>query len=132
LIDFNALKFNEQGLIPVIIQDAETNEPLTLAYMNRDAIEKSLETGKIYVFRRSQGKLMMKGERSGMTQDVQEVRLDCAGNSLLMRVIPRGPGCHEGYPSCYYRLLDSQSGDWIATGEREFDPALVYGEKSGG
>jgi phosphoribosyl-AMP cyclohydrolase len=127
--DFEQIKFNDQGLIPVIIQDVDTSEPLTLAYLNREALEKTLETGKIHVFRRSQGRLMMKGEQSGMTQDVKEVRLDCAGNSLLIKVHPNGPGCHEGYHSCYFRRLNSETEEWEATGERGFDPAAVYGEK---
>ena len=115
---FDDIRFNEQGLVPVIIQDAVTSEPLTLAYMNREALEKTLEVGKIHLFRRSKGRLMMKGEQSGMTQDVQEVRLDCAGNSLLIKVKPHGPGCHEGYHSCYYRRLDADRDEWEATGER--------------
>jgi phosphoribosyl-AMP cyclohydrolase len=126
--EFDSLRFNDQGLIPVIIQDAGSREPLTLAYMNREALEKTVETGKIHLFRRSHGKLMMKGEQSGMTQDVEEVRVDCSNNSLLIRVRPKGPGCHEGYFSCYYRRLNMDAGEWETTEERGFDPQAVYGQ----
>lgn len=128
----DSVKFNDQGLVPVGIQDAITSEFLTLAYMNREALEKSLETGKIHVFRRSKNRLMMKGEQSGMTQDVTEVRIDCMGNSVLILVNPHGPGCHEGYHSCYYRRWNAATGEWDVTGERGFDPAEVYGKPATG
>lgn len=126
MAELTEIRFDDRGLVPVIIQDAETDEVLTLAYMNREALERTIETGRIHVFRRSQGRLMMKGEQSGMIQEVREVRIDCAGNSLLMRVRPHGPGCHEGYHSCFYRRLDVATGEWEVTAEREFDPSVVY------
>ena len=78
---FDALNFNDAGLIPAMIVDAADNRPLTLCYMNRAAIEKTLETGLVHVFRRSKGRLMLKGETSGHTQAVKQVAIDCAGNS---------------------------------------------------
>lgn len=121
-----ALKFDDKGLIFVAIQDDETLEILTLAYMNREALEKTLETRKVHVYRRSKGRVMMKGETSGMTQDVTEVRVNCDDNSVVFKVRPHGPGCHEGYHSCYYRRLDPDTGEWEVTAERGFDPEEVY------
>jgi phosphoribosyl-AMP cyclohydrolase len=123
-----SLRYNDQGLIFIAIQDAGTLEILTLAYMNREAVEKTLETGKIHVYRRSKGRVMMKGETSGMTQDVTEVRVNCDDNSLIFKVRPHGPGCHEGYPSCYYRRLNPDTGEWETTAERGFDPKEIYGK----
>lgn len=120
------IKFNDQGLIPIAVQDAGTLEMLTLAFMNPEALEKTLETGKIHVFRRSRGRVMMKGETSGMTQDVTEVRVNCDDNSVLFLVNPHGPGCHEGYHSCYFRRLNPDTGEWDVIAERGFDPADVY------
>jgi phosphoribosyl-AMP cyclohydrolase len=118
-----------KDLIPVVIQDIQTRQVLTLAYMNPEALQKTLETGKIHVFRRSKGRVMMKGETSGMVQEVCEVRVDCANNSLLFLVRPRGPGCHEGYPSCYFRRFHPETGEWTVEEEREFDPQEVYGKR---
>ncbi|MBW3622587.1 MAG: phosphoribosyl-AMP cyclohydrolase [Armatimonadetes bacterium] len=120
------LRFDPQGLIFIAVQDADTLEILTLAYMNREALEKTLETGKIHVYRRSKDRVMMKGETSGMTQDVTEVRVNCDNNSIVFKVRPHGPGCHEGYHSCYFRRLDSNTGEWVVTSERGFDPKEVY------
>ncbi len=110
----NKLKFSESGLIPAIIQDYKTLEVLTLCYMNRDALEKTFETGKIHLWRRSKQKLMMKGETSGCCQLVKEVRRDCEDNSLLFKVEQLGHGaCHTGNKTCYYRKFggDYESGN---------------------
>jgi phosphoribosyl-AMP cyclohydrolase len=128
-VGLEQIKFSDQGLIPVAIQDADTLEVLTLAFMNREALEKTLDTGKIHVYRRSKGRVMMKGETSGMTQDVTEVRVNCDGNSVVLLVRPHGPGCHEGYHSCYFRRLNPETGEWETVGERGFDPEEVYGKK---
>ena len=92
----NKLKFNEKGLIPAIIQDCKTNKVLTLCYMNEEALRKTLDEGKVHVFRRSKGKLMMKGETSGCIQTVREVFADCENNSLLFRVDQKDVACHTG------------------------------------
>lgn len=119
------LKFNEKGLIPAIIQDEISGEVLTLCYMNKEALEKTFKEGKIYVYRRSKGKLMMKGETSGCVQNLRKVYIDCEGNSLLFEVEQVKAGCHEGYFSCYFRELD-KDGNITITAERIFDPEKVY------
>jgi phosphoribosyl-AMP cyclohydrolase len=96
-----AVRFNEQGLVPAIIQDAAAKRVLTLCYLNEAALRKSLETGTIYVFRRSQNRLMQKGETSGHVQVIKEVAVDCEGKSLLLIVRQHVAGCHTGYFSCY-------------------------------
>lgn len=128
MMGLETLKYNDQGLIFIAVQDADTLEILTLAYMNREALEKTLETGKIHVYRRSRGRVMMKGETSGMTQDVTEVRVNCDDNSVVFKVRPHGPGCHEGYHSCYFRRLNPDTGEWEVTAKRGFDPKEVYGK----
>lgn len=119
------LKFDEKGLIPAIIQDEISGEVLTLCYMNKDALEKTLKEGKVYVYRRSKGKLMLKGETSGCVQKVRNVHIDCEGNSLLFEVEQEKAACHEGYFSCYFRQVD-KDGNIVITAERIFDPKDVY------
>ena len=80
------IKFDDKGLVPAIIQDAKSGDVLTLCYMNKDALEKTMEEGFIYVFRRSKGKLMKKGETSGCVQKVKSVCIDCEGNSILFKI----------------------------------------------
>ena len=119
------LKFADNGLIPAIIQDRKTREVLTLCYMTREAIAKTLEEGKIYVFRRSKGRLMLKGETSGCIQTVKTLCIDCEGNSLLFIVDQEKAACHTGYFTCYFRKLD-KNGVFKTTGKRVFDPSEVY------
>ncbi len=99
------IHFDENGLVPVVTQDADTGEVLMLAYANREAVEQSIETGEAFYYSRSRGELWRKGETSGNTQRVVEVRLDCDGDALLYRVEPRGPACHTGERSCFFTLL---------------------------
>ena len=99
------LKFDKDRLIPVIIQDVKTNDVLTLCYMNEEALSKTLQTGKIHVWRRSREKLMMKGETSGCVQFVKEVLVDCENNSLLIKVEQAGAACHTGEKTCYFTEL---------------------------
>ncbi len=119
------LKFDDKGLIPAIIQDEKSKEVLTLCYLNHEALEKTFEEGCVYVFRRSKGKLMKKGETSGCTQKVKGVCIDCEGNSILIKVEQRIAGCHEGYFTCYFRQID-KSGKVKIIGKRIFDPKEVY------
>ncbi len=100
------LRFDDKGLIPAIIQNFETNEVLTLCYMNREALDKTFETGKVHLWRRSKGKLMMKGETSGCVQFVKEIFVDCENNSILVKVEQVGVACHTGEKTCYYRRLE--------------------------
>ncbi|MET1124279.1 MAG: phosphoribosyl-AMP cyclohydrolase [Archaeoglobaceae archaeon] len=100
------LKFDERGLIPVIAQDARTKEVLMLAYANREAVEKTLQTGYAHYWSRSRRKLWMKGETSGNVQKVVEVRVDCDGDALLYIVEQEGNACHTGNRSCFFRRLE--------------------------
>ena len=119
------IKFNDKGLIPAIIQDEKTKEVLTLCYMNQDALLKTLEEGKVYVFRRSKGRLMLKGETSGCVQTLKSLSIDCEGNSLLFKVDQERAACHEGFFTCYFRQL-KKDGTFETIGERIFDPKKVY------
>jgi len=119
------IKFNDQGLIPAIIQDDKSGAVLTLCYMNKEALEKTMETGIIYVFRRSKGRLMMKGETSGCTQAVKSVYIDCEGNSILFRIEQKRAACHTGYFTCYFRKMD-KTGALVTEGKPLFDPKEVY------
>ena len=119
------IKFDDKGLVPAIIQDEKSKEVLTLCYMNQDALLKTLEEGKVYVFRRSKGRLMLKGETSGCIQKVRKLHIDCEGNSLLFEVEQVKAGCHEGYFSCYFREVD-KDGNINITASRIFDPKDVY------
>lgn len=93
------------GLIPVVVQDHRTMEVLTLAYVNREALEKTLETGYAHYFRRSFGRVMKKGETSGNVQEVEEVLVDCDHDAVLYLVEPRGPACHLGEKTCFHNRL---------------------------
>ena len=102
------IRFDERGLVPVIAQDATTGAVLTLAYANREAVERTLESGEAHYYSRSRGELWRKGATSGNTQKVIEVRLDCDGDALLYRVEPRGPACHTGEESCFFTTLSGE------------------------
>lgn len=116
------LKFDDKGLITAIAQDHETNEILMLAFMNLEALEKTVETGKAHYFSRSRGKLWLKGESSGHVQLVLDMYIDCDADAVLMKIEQLGGGaCHMGYRSCFYRTLE---GDVIS--EKVFDPEDVY------
>ena len=120
-----AIQFNEQGLVPAIIQDAASKQVLTLCYLNREALAKTLAEGEVYVFRRSAGRLMKKGETSGHTQRVRAVSVDCEGQSLLIEVQQRVAACHAGYFTCYFRQR-GKNGSLRTVGKRVFDPSKVY------
>ena len=93
----SVLQFNDQGLIPAVVQDVKTKQVLTLCYLNREALDKSLKGGKVYVFRRSQNRLMLKGETSGHIQVIKEVRVDCEGKSLVLLVSQKVAACHAEF-----------------------------------
>ena len=103
------VKFDDKGLIPAVIVDVTDNRVLTLCFMNQDALEKTIETGKVHVFRRSKNRLMLKGETSGHTQSVEEVFFDCEGKSLVIKVKQKVAACHAGYMSCYYRKYNDKT-----------------------
>jgi phosphoribosyl-ATP pyrophosphohydrolase/phosphoribosyl-AMP cyclohydrolase len=98
-------QFDSQGLIPAVIQDVSTGEVLMLAYMNADSLARTLETGETWFWSRSRGELWHKGETSGNTQRVVSVSIDCDQDTLLIKVEPRGPACHTGQKSCFFREL---------------------------
>ena len=102
------LKFDANGLIPAIVQDANTKEVLMLAYMNRQSLQLTLEKGETYFWSRSRGKLWHKGETSGNIQRVIEVSVDCDADTLLIQVEPNGPACHTGERTCFYRNLEGE------------------------
>ncbi|GHH97538.1 bifunctional phosphoribosyl-AMP cyclohydrolase/phosphoribosyl-ATP diphosphatase HisIE [Neobacillus kokaensis] len=97
----NEIKFDEKGLVPAIVQDAETLEVLTLAYMNKESLEKTQETGETWFYSRSRQELWHKGETSGNTQTVVDIKYDCDKDALLVLVNPKGPACHTGAVSCF-------------------------------
>ena len=118
------------GLLPAIVQDARTGEVLMLGFMNEQAYAETRASGAVTFYSRTRGKLWRKGEQSGHTLRVCEVRVDCDAETILVRVEPAGPGvCHEGYRSCFFRRIgDDGAVDVIE--ERAFDPSAVYGGES--
>jgi phosphoribosyl-AMP cyclohydrolase len=113
------------GLVPAIVQDAETKEVLMMAYMNSESWEATLQTGKATYWSRSRQSLWMKGESSGNIQLVKNIFIDCDNDTLLLHVEQLGgAACHTGYKSCFYRKLDG--GDFIIVGEKIFNPEEVY------
>jgi len=119
------LRWDDRGLVPAVVQDATTKQVLTLCYLNRAALRKSLEEGKVYVFRRSQRRLMQKGETSGHIQVIRRVLVDCEGKSLVFLVRQRVAACHAGYFTCYFRRL-GRDGKVVTVGRRVFNPAKIY------
>jgi len=113
------------GLIPAIVQDHARGEVLMMAYMNREAWEATLSTGKATFWSRSRKQLWIKGESSGHTQLVQEIRVDCDADTILLRVIQQGgAACHTGHPSCFYRQVTGN--ELVTISEPVFDPKEVY------
>lgn len=104
-VSFSEIKFDANGLVPAIVQDAETGEVLMLAYMNGQSLQLTREKGETYFWSRSRQELWHKGATSGNVQRVVEVRVDCDADALLIRVHPAGPACHTGNQTCFYREL---------------------------
>jgi phosphoribosyl-AMP cyclohydrolase len=118
--------FDAQGLVITAITDHQSNRLLVLCYMNREALERTLCEGRVYVYRRSRQQVMLKGETSGHIQTVREIRLNCDENSLEIRVEQQVAACHAGYFSCYYRHWDAQTESWVIHDQPVFDPDKVY------
>jgi phosphoribosyl-AMP cyclohydrolase len=113
------------GLVPAVVQDYESGEVLMLAYINREAWEATLSTGKATYFSRSRKKLWIKGETSGNMQIVREIRIDCDDDTVLFKVEQiGGAACHKGYKSCFYKKVNDNTIEIIE--KRVFDPAEVY------
>ena len=108
---YNKLKFDAQGLIPAIVQEQKTGRVLMMAWMNRESLEKTVQTGKTWFWSRSRRQFWMKGESSGHTQAVKDIAFDCDGDTLLIQVEQTGAACHEGYRSCFFRSVSPGGGD---------------------
>lgn len=120
------VQFDERGLVPVIVQDVESGQVLMMAWMNDQALKKSLLTRKATFYSRSRQKLWVKGESSGHHQEVIEIRVDCDQDVVLLRCKSHGPCCHVGYTSCFYRRMEGEDSLRLVE-ERVFDPEKVYG-----
>lgn len=125
-MDLTDLKFDDQGLIPAVVCDHETNEVLMVGYMNAEAVQATVSTGHATFWSRSRQKFWVKGETSGHFQNVKWIRLDCDGDCLLIGVEQIGAACHTGYRSCFYREL--REGQWQVICEPVFDPKETYGQ----
>lgn len=121
------VKFNDAGLVPAIVQDADNGDVLMMAWMNAESLKDTLRTGKTHFYSRSRQKYWMKGESSGHTQEVVSVHVDCDADTLLIKARQNGAACHEGYRSCFFRRVDD-NGQWAVTDEKLFDPKQVYGK----
>jgi len=121
MIDFD----KSGGLVPAIAQDHATGQVLMLAWMNREAFDETVRTGRACYWSRSRSKLWRKGEESGHVQEVKEICIDCDADTILLKVHQiGGAACHEGYASCFFRKLEN--GELVTVGERLFDPKQVY------
>ncbi len=126
----NELNFgkSEDGLIPAIVQHYESGEILMLAYINKEAWQKTLETGKAHFWSRSRNKLWLKGESSGHVQMIHEIYVDCDEDTVVYKVDQLGgAACHKGYRSCFFRKVDGV--EFKTVGDLVFDPKEVYGSK---
>lgn len=121
--------FEKMELIPTIAQDDESGDVLMLAYMNEEAWNETVQSGRVCYYSRSRQKLWRKGEESGNVQEVKSIFYDCDADTLLIRVNQiGGAACHEGYKSCFFRKINPTTGDVEIVGDRVFDPAKVYGK----
>ena len=125
-------KFDEYGLIPCVTTDHETGEPLMFAFMNEEALKRTIATGEAFYWSRSRGELWHKGATSGHVQIVKELRLDCDQDCVWLRVDAQGKGsCHVGYRSCFYRSVplgsEGRAGLTYEETEKMYDPKTVYG-----
>ncbi len=120
------LKFDSNGLIPIIVQDVENDQVLMMAFMNREALDKTLATGKIHTYSRSRGRLALKGESSKHFQHVKKILTDCDRDVVLFKVVQDVAACHEGYRSCFFREYEEGADDWKIAAKKAFDPDAVY------
>lgn len=122
------IKFDKttDGLIPAVIQDADTLAILMVGFMNKAALDKTLDTGMVTFWTRSRQKLWTKGETSGNILKFKALRINCNEDSVLVLAEPVGATCHTGHPTCYYRELSAAKDEWITISEPQFDPEKVY------
>jgi len=118
------LRFNTEGLIPAIAQQYDSGEVLMLAWMNQEALEETLHTGQVCYWSRSRKRLWRKGETSGQIQFLIGMRIDCDGDTLLLRVNQKGPACHTGRRSCFYNAI--QDDQVVVISEPLIDPDILY------
>ena len=126
---YDKLKFNEDGLVPAIIQEAGTGRVLMMAWMNRASIESTIKTGKTHFWSRSRKKFWMKGEESGHTQTVRDLAFDCDGDTLLIQVEQIGAACHEGFKSCFFRSVEKDGENFRTTEAQLQRPEDIYKKK---
>ena len=119
------LKFNDDELIPAIIQEEGTGRVIMMAWMNESSLKTTIEKGKTHFWSRSRQKYWMKGESSGHTQQVKSIAFDCDGDTLLIQVSQVGAACHEGYQSCFFRTIND-SGDFDISENRLVNPNEIY------
>ena len=125
---FEGIAFDERGLVPCVMQDHASGEVLTLAYMNEEALRRTIETGEMHFYSRSRGELWHKGETSGNVQRVRQLRYDCDGDALVALVEPAGPACHTGERSCFYREVGGAAGTEKDAPPADGEPALAAHE----
>lgn len=119
-----SVNFDDRGLIAAVVQDVHTGEVLMVAWMNREALARTLSEKRAWYWSRSRQKMWLKGESSGHVQKVHHVRLDCDGDAVVLQVEQEGGACHTGYRSCFYRTATAEG--WKEEGEKVFDPEKVY------
>ncbi len=124
----DAVKFDKDGLVPAIAQDAETGKVLMLAYMNRESLEITLKERKMCYWSRSRKELWRKGATSGNTQDVKEILIDCDGDALIFKITQTGGACHTGYESCFFRKVEDD-GSFEIVDKLMFDAEEAYRKK---
>ena len=122
---FDALRFDADGLLPAVAQHADSGEILMFAWMNREALRETLQSGRVCYFSRSRGSLWRKGETSGNVQQLKELRFDCDGDVILMKVDQTGPACHTGRASCFYLKVEGEQ--VIVDRDIDVDPSAMYG-----
>ena len=120
------VKFDAAGLVPAVVQEETDGAVLMVAYMNREALSRTIETGRTHFWSRSRRKMWLKGETSGHVQEVVSIAVDCDGDCLLVKVRQRVAACHTGYRSCFYRRRTPDGGVEVL-GEKVFDPEKTYG-----
>jgi phosphoribosyl-AMP cyclohydrolase len=124
------LKFDEHGLIPAVVQDAENGEVLMVGYMNQEALQRTIQTGRVTFWSRSRQKFWIKGETSGHFQNLKGLFIDCDADCVLVKVEQIGPACHEGYRSCFFRQVTDNDSEPEVVAKRLKSKEEIYG--SGG
>jgi len=123
------IKFDESGLVPAIVRDAQKGDVLMMAWMNRASLEQTIARGQTVFWSRSRQKLWVKGETSGHVQRVKDIAFDCDADTLLIQVEQVGAACHEGYRSCFFRSLTARGEGIRVTEDRLANPDEIYGKK---